>query len=509
MEEKIASNKLIAKNATMLYIRMFVSMAISFFTSRIVLQALGVNDYGIFNLVAGIILLINILSGALNTSTSRFLTYSIGRGSLEEIKKTFSTALIIHFLLAFVFVFAAETVGLWFVNTQLVIDANRIVAANWVYQAAVISTVFAITQVPYNSLLTSHEHFGVFAYIDILNSVLKLSISLIIIFASCDRLILYSILYVSVAIFIMMLNRFYCLRHFEESHFIYVFNKFLMKQMLTFSGWNLFNGASFTCFQQGQNILINRFFGTAINAAVGIASQVQVILYGFISNISSAFYPQITKSYANANYSRVNYLIRIGGLFSSVLCLLTTVPLMIKMQFLMEIWLKEVPNGAVSICKLLLIVNFFNSFNPLVSNAINATGKNRIINIICGFIYLGLLPAVYILLRIFHSYVLIYVVSILLPIMTGISYIVVLHLYMKEFDMWGFIFKLILPQIGIGLITLCLAYFLNNLIHNNWLSLVLITMLTFFVIIMMTYFFLLDKYMKHKCIEVLKAKLHY
>lgn len=507
-QDTSASNRRIAKNATMLYIRMFVSMAISFYTSRIVLQALGISDYGIYNLIGGIIVLIGVISGALSGATSRFLTYSLGENDEEKLKRTFSTAFIIHCGLSILFLIIAETIGLWFVNTQLIIPAERMSAANWVYQSAVISTVFSITQVPYNSLLTSHERFGVFAYIDILNSLLKLGISVIVLYSTFDGLKFYSVLYVSVAIFIMMLNRFYCVHHFDESHVVYSIDRKLLKEMLTFSGWNLFNSASFTCYQQGQNILINRFFGVMLNAAAGVAFQVQAILYGFIGNISTAFVPQVIKSYANKDYSRVNYLIRTGGIFSSVFTLLISIPVFIKMPFLMGIWLKDVPEGAVDICKLLLIVNFFNCFNPLACTAINATGKNKTMNIICGMIYLAILPILYIFLKLFHSYLLVYALGISLPILTGISYFCILKSYMKEFDIHGFIFKLTLPASCIGIIALLSSAELDSIIHNNWLSFLSVLILSSIIVLFLAYYFLLNQYMKQKCVELIKTKLH-
>ena len=506
-EKENSSNSLIAKNATMLYLRMFISMAISFYTSRIVLQALGVSDYGIYNLVGGIVVLVNMLSSALNGATSRFLTYALGLHDDDTLRRTFSTALIIHCGLALLFFFVAETVGLWFVNTQLVIPIDRMVAANWVYQSAIISTMLGITQVPYNSLITSHERFGIFAVIDILNSCLKLGIAFVVLYSLKDHLVLYSILYAIVAITIMLYYRYYCIKHFPESRFQRVLDKSLLPEMLKFSGWNLFGNVSLTASQQGLNIILNWFFGTIINAAAGVALQVQAILYAFIGNISAAFRPQVIKEYAVENYERVNYLIDFGAKLSSFFTLLISIPIILKMDFLIPLWLENVPEGTIIICQLLLVMNFFNSFNPLPYAAITATGKVKIVNMICGTINLLQIPLIYILLRLTHSYIYAYILNIGLPICTGIAYLVILKLYMKEFQLQCFIIKNILLMTLIGLITLGICYYLNRILTNQWIAIFVILLTSTILTSLMVYFGVIDAKMRKNINKVIKKRI--
>lgn len=486
---------------------MFINMAISFYTSRIVLQALGVSDYGIYNLVGGIVVLFNMLSSSLSSATSRFLTYTLGENDVEKLKCTFSTALIIHSGLALLFFIVAETIGLWFINTQLVISADRMTAANWVYQSAIVSTVMNITQVPYNSLITSHEYFGIFAVISILASCLKLGIAFIVLKSDVDHLILYSILYAIVAITIMLYYRFYCIKNFPESHFQKVLDRKLLPEMLKFSGWNLFGNTSLTISQQGLNIILNWFFGTVINAASGVALQVQAILYSFIGNITAAFKPQIVKEYAISNFKRVNELILLGAKFSSVFTLLITIPLIIKMDFLMGIWLNEVPQGAVVICQILLIKNFFNSFNPLTYAAITATGKISKSNFLCGIDYLLSLIFIYIIIHLTHSYVYAYILNLLTSVIACFIYLNLLKHYMREFRSSDYVLKIMLPVAIIGLVAFCLTYYLDSLILNDFVSLIVVVSISTGLITLLSFYFILDRLSSKHVIDLIKARV--
>lgn len=469
-----SSNKQIAKNAMMLYLRMFVIMAISFYTSRIVLQALGVSDYGVYNVVCGFVVMVGILNSALSNSTSRFLTYGIGLNDAENLKRTFSAAFFVHLFLTLIFLVFAETIGLWFVNNQLVIPADRLGAANWAYQSAIFSTAIGITQVPYNSLITSHERFNVFAIIEIVNAVLKLCIALLVLYSSFDNLKFYSVLYAAVAVLIMIFYRVYCIRNFKETKITWRFDKGLTKSILKFSCWNLISQSSSTLYHQGQNILINRFYGTLINAAAGIAFQVQAILYSFIGNISTAFNPQIIKEYAQKNYSRVNDLIMMGGTLSSLFCMIITIPVYIKLDYLLSLWLHEVPEGTMLICRILLIANLINSFNPFPFTAINATGKNKTVSVACTIITLLQLPLIYFMLKTTDHYLYAYVSSILMPLMSCCVYVLILKRYMIEFNIYRYLIRLILPSFAIGFITLFILGHVNNIVMSDSFSFILV-----------------------------------
>ena len=493
MSEKLSGNRLIVKNASMLYIRMFITMAISFYTSRIVLQALGVSDYGIYNVIGGSILIIDVLVAALGSATSRFLTFALGKNNLEQLKTTFSTAAWVHLGLAFAFVVLAETVGLWFINTQLVIPEGRMGAANWVYQAAVVNFAMAITQTPYNASISSHEKLTVFAYISVLNAVLKLAITAIVLYYGGDKLILYSILLMLLATAFRIFYRYYCVKHFEECHITQKFHKPLFKEMVAFSGWNMLGSIMLTVKHQGINILINRFFGTLLNAAAGVALQVQGLLYVFTGNIRVAFNPQIIKSYAAANYNRVNELIGLGTKFTALVTTLTTIPFIFNMDFLMSIWLKEVPQGAVVICQTLLFANFFNSFNTFVNSTIVASGKIKYLNISLSAFYVVTIIGIWVVLKSTHSYLWAYLLDLICCPMSTIVYLLLLKRIMKSFSARTFLKKTYFPIFATALASFGLAAFISKTISIPWLSFIFIAVICSTFVIAVSYLFILDQ----------------
>ena len=508
MAEETTGNRLIAKNATMLYLRMFVTMAISFYTSRVVLKALGVSDYGIYNVVGGVIVMISTLTGALGGATTRFLTFALGKKDPENLKTTFSTAFYIHLALALLFVVVAETVGVWFVNTQLVIPEGRMGAANWVFQAVIVSTALGMTQAPYSASITSHEKMSAFAYIAILDAVFKLGIAFIVLVSPTDHLKLYSILLMAMSVGFQLYYRFYCIRHFEECHITRRFDKGIFKEMLSFSGWSMVGSLSLMFKNQGVNILINRFFGTLINAAVGVASQVQGILYAFSGNVSVAFRPQIIKSYAAGDYARMNELMSMGAQFSSLVTILTTIPFIFSMQFLMSIWLEEVPVGAVEICQILLFTNFFNSFNPYLFMGVSASGRIRNMNIALSVLYVGALVLTYVILKLTHSYILSYSIGILsAPVSTAI-YVVILKKLVTGFRVGLFFMKTYIPMAIIAVASLALAWFLSHLGLNQLISFLLVAVVCTLFVCFSVYTWVLDAHSKAVFKNFIKSKLH-
>lgn len=493
MQDQVVGNRLIAKNATMLYIRMFFTMAISFFTSRIVLQALGVSDYGIFNVVGGLIVVINVLTGSLGAATSRFITFSLGKDDLGRQKILFSTTFFIHLLLSVAFFVLAETIGLWLVNYYIVIPPDRLVAANWVFQAAVISTVLGITQTPYSASITAHEKMGIFAYFSILNAICKLGIAFLVLISDIDHLILYSILYTLNSICFRIINRFYCVLHFEECHIIGKFDKLLFKKILSFSTWNLLGSISFNLYSQGRNILINVFFGTLINAAIGVAGQVQSILYTFVQNITVAFRPQIIKSVANNDHARANYLICMGTKFTSLLTILMTTPIFFHLDYLMNIWLDEVPPGAVSICQLLLIANFMNSCSPFVYIGITAFGKIKWVNIALATMYFFVIIILYICMKLSGSYLMVFIVGLICAPISCTIYICLLKKQMPSFSVRHFFSTTYLPVNSIFIVNLLLMWEISKMQLISILSIAISLTISILVLSGLSFGFVLGK----------------
>lgn len=308
-EEAISSNKRIAKNTIMLYIRMLLSMVVSLYTSRVVLNILGVEDYGIYGVVGGIVAMFSFLNSTMSGATSRFLTYEMGRGDFQRLKETFSSTLVIHIGIACAVLVLAETVGLWFLLHKLVIPVERMNAAFWVYQLSILSMMITVTQVPYNACIIAHEKMEIYAYVEILNVILKLIIVYFLLLTDFDRLIFYAILVLFVSIIIAFIYRFYCISHFSECHFCAKMNSEFLKPMLLFSTWDLYGNMTVALRQQGMNFIMNIFWGIIINAAVSLSNMVQGAVCSLSNNVIMAFRPQIIQKYAQNNYLEMQVLL--------------------------------------------------------------------------------------------------------------------------------------------------------------------------------------------------------
>ena len=300
----------------MLYIRMLFTMGVSLFTSRVILQTLGVEDYGVYSVVGGIITMFAFINGGMISATQRYLTFEIGKGNLPQLKKVFSTSLQIHAIIALIIVLLGETVGLWFLYEKLVIPADRMNAAVWVYQCSIIACVVNIMSVPYNADIIAHEKMSAFAYISVLEVSLKLLIVYALYFTPWDKLITYAFLILSVQLIIRFVYARYCSKHFEESHYQHKIDKSLFKEMFTFAGWSFWGNLAGVLYTQGVNMMLNVFFGPIVNAARGIAVQVQSAVQQFVSNFQVALNPQITKNYATGHLTQMHNLMFRSARFS-------------------------------------------------------------------------------------------------------------------------------------------------------------------------------------------------
>lgn len=389
MADTQSNNKRIAKNTVMLYVRMLLSIVVSLYTSRVVLQTLGVEDYGIYGLVGGIITMFSFLNSSMSGATSRFLTFEMGKEDEKRLRDTFSTALIVHIGIALLVLVLAETVGLWFLYNKLVIPEDRMTAAIIVYQCSIISMLFSVTQVPYNATIIAHEQMDVYAYVELLHVFLKLGIVYILLLGNYDKLIIYAILVLVVSVVIAMIYRVYCLKHYQESHFRWIWDKGILRPMLSFSGWDLLGHFGFAFRTQGTNMVINMFFGAAVNAAGGLAGTVQSILYGFSGNVITAIKPQIIKQYSIGNLSRMTELVYSGVKISLFLILVMSIPIITMADFVFTVWLKDVPQYCVSFCIILLVSNVISTISQIIYTGIQATGDLRLTSIIRNIIYVG------------------------------------------------------------------------------------------------------------------------
>ena len=394
-----SNNKRIAKNTLLLYVRMLFTMIISLYTSRVVLNTLGVTDYGIYNVVGGIVSLFTFLSGSMSTATQRYITFALGRANDVYLKKVFSTSLFIHLLLSFLIIILAETVGLWFLNNYMQIPENRMDAASWVYQISIMACVVTLMSVPYNSAIIAHERMQAFAYISVLEVLLKLGIVYMLLISNFDKLKLYALLMLTVNLLMRLVYRVYCKKHFEETRFKLVYDRELIPKMMGFASWNLFGSVACVMYTQGVNVILNMFFGPIVNAARGVAVQVQGVVNSFCANFQMAVNPQITKSYAKGDLEYMHKLVFQSSKYSYFLILLLSMPIMLETEVILKCWLKVVPDHTVNFLRLILCTVLIETLaNPMMISA-QATGKIKIYQIVVGGLLLFILPISYIALK--------------------------------------------------------------------------------------------------------------
>lgn len=392
------NNSRIAKNTLLLYFRMILLMVISLFTSRVVLQALGIDDYGIYNVVGGFIVLFSFINGAISSSTSRYITFALGQGDLNRQKEIFATCLVTHIIIALTILVLGETIGLWFVMTKLSIPPERAIAAFWVYQCSIISSVIMIWSVPYNSCIIAHERMSAFAYISLFEATAKLIIVIGLNLLTTDRLIVYAFLLLIVQIIIRLIYTWYCHQYFPESKTKLIIKKDLIKETLNFAGWNLWGNLAYALFTQGINIILNIFFGPIVNAARGIAVTVQSTVQQFASNFQTALNPQITKSYANNRLAEMHLLICRSSKFTFLLLFCIIVPFFIETEFILKIWLGDVPSYSTQFTKLMLVICIIDAISNPFMTAASATGKVKKYQTILGLILLSIVPVAYVFL---------------------------------------------------------------------------------------------------------------
>ena len=377
MSDTSVNNKRIAKNTLLLYFRTLFIMLVTLYTSRVVLNTLGVTDYGIYNVVGGVVMMFSVISGSLSSSISRFITYELGHGDFERLKRIFSTSVNIQIGISFIILVLAEIFGVWFLNTKMNIPEERLTAANWVLQCSLLSFIINLISVPYNACIIAHERMSAFAYISILEATLKLVIVYMLLVSPYDKLATYSVLLVAVALIIRVTYSLYCRKHFDESRYNFVYDKSLIKEMTGFAGWSLFGNGAYMLNVQGVDMLINIFFGVTLNAARGVATQVQNAVMQFVNNFTVAMNPQIIKSYAAGDTNYMYKLICRGAKYSYFLTLLFIVPIVCEAKYILTLWLKIVPEYASIFLRLTLFGALVTSMGNTLFTGVFATGNIR------------------------------------------------------------------------------------------------------------------------------------
>ena len=393
------NNKRIAKNTLLLYVRMALTMLITLFTSRVVLRTLGVEDYGIYNVVGGIIGIFGFLNGAMASATQRYITFALGRGDAGRLHTVFCTSVNVHAAISAIVLLLGETVGLWFMYTQMQVPADRMDAAFWVFQCSMVAMVVMVMSVPYNADIIAHERMSAFAYISIAEVALKLLIVYLLTVVPFDHLKTYAVLILAVQLFIRYIYTRYCNRHFPETRYRFIIDRPLMREMFSFAGWSLWGNIAAVLFTQGQNMLLNVFFGPVVNAARAIAVQVQGAITQFSTNFQTALNPQITKTYAAGQMQDMHRLIYASAKFSAFLLIILAVPIMIETPYILQFWLGDYPEYTVNFLRIILTISIFESTTYSLMIANQATGRVKKYQAVVGGILLLIVPLSYVVLK--------------------------------------------------------------------------------------------------------------
>lgn len=473
MSDNSSNNKRIARNTILLYFRTLLTMLVTLYTSRVILNTLGVEDFGIYNVVGGFVAMFAVLSSSLSNAISRFITYELGHGDKDKLNLIFCTGVNIQVGMSILIVVICEAIGVWFLNYQMSIPADRLYAANWVLQFCMLSFCVNLISVPYNAAIVAHERMDAYAYISILEVILSLGVVYLLIISPVDKLIAYSILLFLVKLLIRFIYGAYCGRNFEECHYKIRFEKNILKEMSSFAGWNFFGNAAYLFNTQGVNMLMNVFFGVTINAARGIATQVDSAVKMFVGNFMAAVNPQITKSYASGDLNYMHLLIYRSSKLSGYLLLFFAIPVFFEADEILYLWLKTVPDQTATFLRLLMITSFFDTvFSSPMVTAVNATGKIKKYQIMVTIIGCLVFPVSWIAFKLGCSASSTYIIY-------GIIYLILVFVrlfLLRELiniNPYDFIKKVMLPYIPVVLLTFVAPALIVSFMEMSFIRLIL------------------------------------
>lgn len=486
------NSRRIIKNSTLLYIRTLFCQFLGIYTARKVLELLGIEDYGIMNVVTGFTAMLTFLNGSMAIATQRYLTIDLGKNDLLSYNKTFSMSCVIHLSLAFLMFLIAESAGLWFLNTHLNIPVERMIAANWIYQASILMFMLGIYQVPYSASVMAHEDMDIFAYIDVASSIARLAIVFMLSFSPFDTLIFYALLLLCIDVVKFMIYRLYCLKRYAECRVRFRKDSRLFCSFLNFTGWNMFGTVAWILKDQGTNILMNMFGGVTVNAAMGVTVQVSKAVTNVFGGFQAAVNPQITKNYAANNFKGFHKLVLGGSKISFFLILLVALPVIVETRFILDIWLVSVPEHAVVFVRICLFETVFQTlFGPVVT-ALMATGNIKWYQITVGCIMMFIVPVSYIFLRIGFSVVTPLVVSLTIVVIS----IIVRAVFCKiqiQLPLSTYILKVIMPCVSVLILSLPLPLMLAMTMDKGFLRLVTTLVLCILSVVTCSYFIGLNR----------------
>lgn len=466
---------LIAKNTVFLYFRLLLTLVIGLYASRVVLNVLGVSDYGVYNVVGGVVNMLAFLNVGMMGATQRFISFELGRGETGRLNTVFSTAVLTHVIIAIIVLVITESVGVWFLNARLNIPEDRMFAANCVLQCSIVTFVMSILTVPYTSCLIAHERMNIYAYISIAEALLKLATVFCLMILPYDHLILYAVLIMASQIIVSLSYILYSRKCFPESHYKYVFDKPLLKQMFSFAGWGMIGNTGFTLKDQGSNIILNLFFGTTVNAARGVASTVNNIILNFASNFSVAMNPQITKLYAASQEEESLKIVYSGAKLTFFLMSLIVIPFLINSEYVLQLWLGTVPEYTNSFVYILLLGSLIYSLAQTVASEIHATGNVKWLQISLAAILLLELPAAYIILKAGGSPVHALLPSLVTIPLSVLARIIILKKYLPICSLREYLVGCVARSIGVFALCFAICFYIHSLFISASIWTVIIT----------------------------------
>lgn len=506
----MSDNKRIAKNTIFLYARMIITIIVSLITARVVLNTLGVEDYGIYQTVGGFVTLLGYLNGALGAASSRFLTFELGTGNYEKLQKTFSSVFFVHLIFAAIVLLLGETIGLWFFYNKLNIPVERMSAAIWTYHLSIVTILFTITQVPYNASIISHEKMNVYAYTSIVDACLKLLIVYLIVISPIDKLIFYSLLLFVQTVGMMVFYRWYCVRNFSESKIVAFLDKKIVKEVLSYSGWNVFATTSVALCSQGLTVITNMFFNPGVVTARAVANTINQTANQFVSNFRTAVNPQVVKQYAAKQYDESSRLLLSSTKYSFYLFLLIALPICLVAEFLLRIWLGQVPEYSVQYLQLAVCTSLFSVFDLSFYTGLYAKGRIKENSIFSSSFFFFAFIGTYILFKLGFSpvvsgWMLLIAQMIIALVVKPIMLVKIVNYRFSDiFAVFKSCFLVLIVSVPIPLI---LYLYKDNLIENYYLREIVICIVAILSVAIAVWFIGLDKETKQKILTFVKSKM--
>lgn len=502
----MADNKRIAKNTLFLYFRMMLVMGVYLYTSRVILSTLGIEDYGIYNVVGGLVTMFTFLNGSMAGATSRFLTFELGKNRLLRLGQVFNAALVIHLAIALIIVLLAETVGLWFFYAKMTIPPARMDAAFWVYQISILTTLFSLLQVPYNADIIAHENMSVYAYVGVAESFLTLLVAFVISVSPIDRLVFYAILLCLVKVVLSAFFVLYC-RRYTESRLALCRDGALYKSMFQYAGSDLIGNISGLAQGQGLNLLLNIFFGPVVNAARAVAYQVQGAVTQFSHNFFTAVRPQIIKSYAQGDIAGMMQLLTYSSWFCYYLMLIISVPLCLEADYVLSLWLGEYPDHSTTFVVLMIVLCMIQTLKTPRTAVLHATGHLFLANITVGSVLCAAFPLAYVFLKMGGSPESVFWAANITMLLSEVVSVFVVKRYV-EFSITHYLLNVHLRCFVVSMLCLAPLYFLQQAMQPGFARLAVVCLASVGVISSIAYFIGIDSGMRHKLISIIKKRLN-